>query len=70
MASSMQAVLHMDPSYEKILELFKNSEFERIKGLFGLTSMMIEGNSEIQNVFSQTLRAHCGKNLYCLNNKQ
>ena len=51
MASSMQAALHMDPSYEKNLELFKNSEFENIKVLFGITRMMIEGNSEIMNVF-------------------
>ena len=51
MASSMQAVLHVDPSYEKNLELFKNSEFESIKGLFGITRLMIEGNSEIKNVF-------------------
>ena len=27
------------------------SEFENIKGLFGITRMMIEGNSEIKNVF-------------------
>ena len=27
MASSMQAALHMDPSYEKNVEIFKNSEF-------------------------------------------
>ena len=46
MASSMQAALHMDPSYEKNLELFKNSEFENIKCSFGITRMMIEGNSE------------------------
>ena len=50
MVSSMQTALHMDPSYEKNLELFKNSEFESIKGLFGTTRMMIEGNTEIQNV--------------------
>ena len=37
MPSSMQAALHMDPSYEKTSELFKNSEFENIKGLFGIT---------------------------------
>ena len=48
MASSMQAALHMDPSYEKKLELFKNSEFEN-RGFFGITRM-IEGNSEIKNV--------------------
>ena len=52
MASSMQAALHMDPSYEKNLELFKNAEFENIKGLFGIRRMMIEGNSEIKNVFT------------------
>ena len=50
-ASSMEAALHMDPSYEKNLEIFMNSEFENIKGLFGITRMMIEGNSEIKNVF-------------------
>ena len=36
-ASSMQAALHMDPSYEKNLQIFKNSEFEHIKGLFGIS---------------------------------
>ena len=41
----------MGPSYEKNLELFKNSEFENIKGLFGITRIMTEGNSEIKNVF-------------------
>ena len=48
MASSMQAALHMDPRYEKNLQLFNNSEFENIKGLFGSTRMMIAGNSEIK----------------------
>ena len=51
MASSLQAALHMDQNYEKNLELLKNSEFESIKVLFGITRMMIEGNSEIKNVF-------------------
>ena len=45
MASSMQAALRMDPSHEKKIELFKNSELENIKGLFGISRMMIEGNS-------------------------
>ena len=55
MASSMQAALHMDPSYEKNLELFKTSEFES------------EGNSEIKNVFpADVARVHFGKNPYCL----
>ena len=40
-----------DPNHENILELFKNSEFENIKGFFGITRTMIEGNSEIKNVF-------------------
>ena len=43
MASSMQAALHLDPSFEKNVELFKNSEFENIKGFFGIMRMMIEG---------------------------
>ena len=51
MASSMQEALRMDPSYEKNLELLGSSEFESIKGLFGITRMMTEGNSEIKNVF-------------------
>ena len=38
--------------YEKSLELFQNSEFENIIGLFGITRMMIEGKSEIKNVFN------------------
>ena len=42
----------MDPSYEKNQEISMNSEFENIKGLFCITRMMIEGNSEIKNVFS------------------
>ena len=39
MASSMQAALHVDPSYEKNLELFKNSEFENIRGLLGIREL-------------------------------
>ena len=42
--------VHMVPIHEKNLELFENSEFENIKGLFGITRLMIEGNSEIKNV--------------------
>ena len=64
MASSMHAALHMDPSYENNLELFTHSEFENIKGLFGITRMMIEGNSEIRRC-EFTLGKLC-----CLKNKQ
>ena len=70
MASSMQAALHMDPSYEKNLDLFKNSEFESIKGLFGITTMMLEGNSEIKNVFPAEVASSRWENMYCLKNKQ
>ena len=69
MASSMQAALHMDQSYEKNLELFKNSEFVNIKGLFGITRMMIEGNSEIKNVFPADVASSLWENMYCLKNK-
>ena len=41
----------MDPSHEKKIELFKNSELENIKGLFGISRMINEGNSEVKNVF-------------------
>ena len=49
MASSVQAALHTRVTKNN-LELFKNSEFENIRGLFGITRMMIEGNSEMKNV--------------------
>ena len=71
MASSMQAALHMDPSNENNLKLFKNSEFENINGLFGITTrMMIEGNSEIKNVFPADIAKTQGKNRCCKKNKQ
>ena len=70
MASSMQAALHMDPSNEKNLELFKNSEFENINGLFGIPRMMIEGNSEKKNVFPADVARTQGKNRYCKKHKQ
>ena len=60
-ASSMQTALHMDPSYKENVEIIKNSEFENIKGLFSITRMMIEGNSELRTYFPQTLRVHFGK---------
>ena len=66
MASSMQAAFHMDPSHEKNLKLFKNFEFKNIHGLFGITRKLIEGNSEIKNVFPSSL----WENPYCLKNKQ
>ena len=70
LASSMQAALHMDPSYESNMELFKNSETESIKGLFGITRMMIEGNSENKNVFSADVASSLWENMYCLKKKQ
>ena len=71
MASSMQTAFHMDPSYEKILELFKNSECDNIKGLFGITWIMIERSSEIKNVFPADVASSLSKKpLYCQKNKQ
>ena len=52
MASSMQAALHMDPTYIENLEVFKNSDFGNIERLFNITRKMIGENSEILNVIS------------------
>ena len=53
----------MDPCYEKKMELFKNSELENIKGLFGISRMIIEGNSEVKNVFPADVASSLWKNL-------
>ena len=66
MASPMQAALYMDPSYEKNLEIFKNSDFENIKGLFGITRMMIEGSSEIQIDFPADVASSLWEKPNCL----
>ena len=60
----------MEPSYEKNLELFNKSEFENIKGLFGITRIMIEGNSEIKNVFTADVASSLRENPYCLKKEQ
>ena len=51
MASSMQAPLHIDPSYEKIRNFSRILNLRASKVMFGFTRMMIEGNSKIKNVF-------------------
>ena len=61
MASSMHAALRMDPCYEKKMELLQNSELENIKGLFGISRMIIEGNSEVKNVFPRRCEFTLGK---------
>ena len=61
MASSMQAALRMDPCYEKKMELLQNSELENIKGLFGISRMIIEGNSEVKNVFPRRCEFTLGR---------
>ena len=66
MASSMQAALHMDPSYEHYLERFKNFEFENTKGLCSITTIMIEENSEIKSVFSADAASSLWEKPYCL----
>ena len=72
-ASRMDAIsdsaLHMDPSNENNLEVFKNSEFENIKGLFSITRMMIEGNSEIKNVFSADVASSLWEKSVLLNDQ-
>ena len=60
----------MDRRYEKNLELFKNSEFENIKDLLGITRMMIEGHSEIKNVFPANVTSSLWENLYYRKNKE
>ena len=65
----MQAALHMDPCYEKNLELLKNFEFENIKELFGSTRMMIEGNSEIKNVFPANFTSLLWEKKTCITSK-
>ena len=60
-ASSMQAALRMDPSYENNLDLFKNSDIESIKGLFWITRMVVEGNQKLRMYLPQMLRVHFGK---------
>ena len=49
-APSVQATLHMDQSYAKNLDIFKNSEFESCESLFNITNMIIGEISEIKNV--------------------
>ena len=64
MNSEKMHIPNMDLSYEKNFELFKNSEFESIKGLFGITRMMIEGNSEIKKVFTVDVASSLWENPY------
>ena len=60
----------MDSSHEKKMELFKNSELENIKGLFGISRMMIEGNSEVKKVFPADVASSLWENMFCLKSKQ
>ena len=68
MASSMQAAVYMEPSYEKILEFFKNSEASKVCSVF--TRMIIDGNSEIKNVLTADVASSLWEKPYCLKKKQ
>ena len=70
MASSMKAALHMDPSYAKNFQNFKNSESESIGSLFKITSVMIGGKSEIKNVLSMDIASPLWENPHCSMIKQ
>ena len=58
------------PVTKRIWNYSKKSEFENINGLFGITRMMIEGNSEIKNVFPADVASSQGENWCCKKNKQ
>ena len=52
---------------KRIRKFFKNSEFENILSLFSISRMMIEGNSEIKNVFSADVASSQWENSVLLN---
>ena len=51
MSSAMTAAIHLGPSFTANLEVYKNTNFEEIMSLFGITQKLISDHSEeIQNV--------------------
>ena len=46
MASSMKAAIHLGPNYLTKLEVFKNTNFEKIHSLFNITQKLILEHSE------------------------
>ena len=46
MSSAMKAAIHLGPNYTENLEVFKNTNFEEIQSLFGITQKLILDHSE------------------------
>ena len=46
MSSALKADIHLGPNYTEILEVYKNTNFEEIQSLFGITQKLILYHSE------------------------
>ena len=46
MSSSMKAATHLGPKYIENLEVYKNTNFEEIQILFGITQKLMSGHSD------------------------
>ena len=59
MSSAMKAAIHLGPNYTKNLEVYKNTNFEEIQSLFGITQKLISDHSEdilnVKRIESTTL---------------
>ena len=49
MSSSMKAAVHLGPMYTENLVVYKNTNFEEIQNLFGVTHNLISESEEILN---------------------
>ena len=66
MSSSVEAAIHLGPSYLAQLEVYKNTNFGEIQSLFNITQKSILGHSEeILNVNTIVHLPH-GRDPYCL----
>ena len=51
MSSTMKAAIHLGPNYTENLKVYKNTNFEEIQNLFGITQkLFLEHSDEILNV--------------------
>ena len=51
MSSSMKAAIHLGPHYTQNLEVYTNTNFEKIQNLFNITQKLaLEHSEEILNV--------------------
>ena len=47
----MKAAIHLGPNYTEILEVYKNTNFEEVQNLFGITQKLVwDHPDEILNV--------------------